>query len=71
MASQLWVEMTSQLYIVLALFSHSIYIVLFGLAVMLMVPHCSLDGSGGMPPVPPRFSMSAYRNRVVIFSFTQ
>ena len=24
-----------------------------------MVPHFDVDGSGGVPPVPPRFSMSA------------
>ena len=34
-------------------FSHSMNFAI------LMVPHGSLDGSGGMPPVPPRFSMSA------------
>ena len=29
------------------------------LAAILMVPHYSPDGYGGMPPVPPRFFMSA------------
>ena len=43
---------------VLTFFAHSINFVLFCLKAILMVPHCSPDGSGGMPLVPLRIFMS-------------
>ena len=45
-------------------FSISMNFVLFVFAAILMVPHCSPDGSRGMPLVPPRFSMSG-KNKYV------
>ena len=32
-----------------------------------MVPHFDVDGSGGVPPVPPRFSMSVMWGRYDAF----